>query len=118
MAGVVHVPWYATLFRGDKFQLALAEIAPVALRYGGTDYRVYRGRDDRYRFLQTATFEDHGDWERYWYGEEFVTWRADYSSWYQVPVVYAWNDLVSAGSLEAPGLEHAGRAPAEGDTLG
>jgi len=101
MAGVVHVPWYATLFRGDKFEIALMEIAPVAARYGGTDYRVYRSRDDRYRFLQMATFEDKLSWERYWNGEEFSVWRADYSSWYQVPVLYSWNDLVIEGSVGA-----------------
>ncbi len=99
MAGVVHVPWYATLFRGDQFAVAMQEIAPVALRYGGTDFAVYRSRDDPYRFLQTASFEAKIDFERYWYGEEFVGWRADYSSWYQVPVVYTWTDLVIAGSL-------------------
>ena len=26
-AGVVHIPWYATVFRGDKFEAALLEIA-------------------------------------------------------------------------------------------
>ena len=36
MAGIVQIPWYATLFRGDKFEVALAEIAPVALRYAST----------------------------------------------------------------------------------
>ena len=73
MAGVVHIPWYATLFRGDKFEAALQEIAPVALRYGATEYGVYRSRDDAYKFLQLATFEDKADFERYWYGEEFST---------------------------------------------
>jgi hypothetical protein len=100
MAGVVHIPWYATIFRGDKFELALAEIAPVALRYGATDYRVYRSQEDMYRFLQMATFEDKGAWELYWYGEEFVAWRADYSSWYQVPLVYTWHDLTIQGALD------------------
>jgi hypothetical protein len=100
MAGVVHIPWYATLWRSDKFALALAEVAPVALRYGATDYAVHRSRDDRYKFLQMTTFADKADFERYWYGEEFADWRADYSSWYQVPVVYVWHDLVLAGSLE------------------
>jgi hypothetical protein len=106
-AGIVHIPWYATLFRGDKFELALAEIAPVATRYGATDYRVYRSRDDQYRFLQMATFEDKISWERYWNGEEFSIWRGDYSSWYQVPVLYTWNDLVVQGALgaEPTGLE-------------
>ena len=101
MAGVVHVPWYATLFRGDSFAVALQEIAPVALRYGGTDFAAYRSRDDPYRFLQLASFEEKLDFERYWYGEEFAAWRADYSSWYQVPVVPTWSDLVSRGGMGA-----------------
>jgi hypothetical protein len=105
MANVVHIPWYATFFRDDKFAVALAEIAPVALRYGASDYHVYRSRDDRYRFLQMATFADKGDFERYWYGREFSDWRADYASWYQVPVVYVWQDLVISGSLDAAELE-------------
>ncbi len=68
MASVVHIPWYATVFRGDKLEAALELIAPLALRYGASDYRVYRSRDDRYKFLQMATFEDKLDFERYWYG--------------------------------------------------
>jgi hypothetical protein len=99
MAGVVQIPWYATVFRGDKFEAALAEIAPLATRFGATDYVVYRGLDDRYRFTQMATFERKADFERYWYGAEFTTWRADYSSWYQVPVVYNWATLVVSGSV-------------------
>ena len=99
MAGVVHIPWYATLFRGDKFEQALEVIAPLALRYGGSEYAVYRSRDDRYRFLQLATFEHKADFERYWNGEDFSVWRADYSSWYQVPVLYAWNDLIVRGAI-------------------
>ena len=100
MAGIVSIPWYATVFRGDKFELAMHEIAPVALRFGATEYSVYRSRDDAYKFLQMATFEDKGGFERYWYGEEFSDWRRDFSSWYQVPIVYSWNDLVFQGSLE------------------
>ncbi len=98
--GVVHIPWYATVFRGDKFEVALREIAPVALRYGASAYAVHRSRDDQYKFQQFAYFADKGDWERYWYGEEFSIWRADYSSWYQVPVVPAWSDLILSGGLD------------------
>ena len=108
MPGVVHIPWYATVFRGDKLEEALAEIAPVALRYRATAYAVYRYRDDRYRFLQTATFEDKLDFERYWDGDEFVEFRTNCSSWYQVPVVPGWSDLVAAGSLEREPAAEAG----------
>jgi hypothetical protein len=100
MAGVVNIPWYATVFRADKLEAAIELIAPLALRYGATDYRVYRNRDDRYKFMQMATFEDKHDFERYWYGAEFSDWRRDYSNWYQVPIVYSWNDLVFQGGLE------------------
>jgi hypothetical protein len=105
MAGVVQIPWYATLFRGDKFAVALLEIAAVSLRYGATEYSVYRSRDDAYRFTQMATFEHHADFERYWYGEDFSTWRSDFSTWYQVPVLYTWSDLlVRRGVGELEGL--------------
>jgi hypothetical protein len=99
MAGVVHIPWYATLFRGEKLEKALQEIAPIALRYGATAYDVYRSRDDEYKFLQLSTFEHKHDWDRYWLGEEFSTWRADYTSYYQIPLTYVWNDLVASGHV-------------------
>jgi len=101
-AGVVHIPWYATVFRGDKFETALMEIAPVSVRYGGTEWEVYRSRDDAYKFLQLASFAEKDAFEAYWYGEEFVEWRGRYSSWYQVPVLYTWQDLVGRGGLAAP----------------
>ena len=99
MAGVVHVPWYATVFRGDKLEEALADIAPKCMRYGATGYYVFRYREDPYKFIQTAEFEDHLDWDRYWYGPEFSYWRTKYQSYFQVPVVYGWTKNVVRGSL-------------------
>jgi quinol monooxygenase YgiN len=98
MSGVVHIPWYATVFRGDKFEEALNEIAPLALKYGASSYDVYRSRDDRYKFLQIATFDSHDDWERYWYGPDFTDWRAKVAGWYQIPALYYWWDHVATGS--------------------
>ena len=97
MAGVVHIPWYATGFRGDKLEAALAEIAPIALRYGGTHYSVYRFRDDRYKFLQTATFEDKMDWERYWYSETVAEKRVELAGTYQVPLLPTFHEVVGEG---------------------
>jgi quinol monooxygenase YgiN len=115
-AGVVHIPWYATLFRGDALEAGLREIAPVALRYGATDYRVYRSRDDMYKFVHMSTFETKASFEAYWYGPEFNAFRAEYSGFYQVPIVYAWNDLVIEGGIgREPASIHG--APAEGDTI-
>ncbi len=117
--GSVHIPWYATGFRGDRLEAALADIAPVALRYGASSYSVYRYKDDRYKFLQTAAFEDKLDWERYWGGPEFERFRVTCSGWYQVPVVYAWADIAAQGAMpEAPvvGGEPATIGGPQGDT--
>ena len=99
-AGSLHIPWYATLFRGDRFADALSEIAPLAIRYGATSYHVYRSRDDQYKFLQTADFEEKIQFERDWNGPEFSDWRAEHTSWFQVPVLYVWNDIVAHGVTE------------------
>jgi hypothetical protein len=98
-AGVVFIPWYATGFRADGLAEALAEISPVAMRYGATSQTVYRSRDDRYKFLQIVGFGDKTEFERYWYGEEFSEWRNEHSSWYQIPILYTWNDVVATGAL-------------------
>ena len=63
-AGVVHIPWYATLFRGDKLAAALARDRPDRdCATARRDYRVYRTRDDLYKFMQMVTFEDKLDFE-------------------------------------------------------
>ncbi len=99
MSGTVIVPWYATGFRADAFEEALGEVAATALRYGATSYDVYRARDDRYKFQQLASFEEHLQWERYWYGPEMTHFRAVHQSWYQIPVVYGWWDRTAAGEI-------------------
>ena len=103
MAGSVHIPWYATGFRADALEEALSEIAPVAVRYGATSYALYRYRDDRYKFLQVATFEDKLDWERYWGGPEFERFRILRHGWFQVPVTYQWADVPVEGGLPGNG---------------
>ena len=110
-AGVVQIPWYSTLFRGDRFAEALGEIAPIATRYGATDYRVYRNRDDMYKFNQMASFEGKPDFEAYWYGPEFDAWRTVYSGWYQVPILYTWSDLIYEGGLGQQPVTASGSAP-------
>ena len=107
MAGVVHIPWYATGLRADGMSAALEEIAPVALRYGATSYSVYRYRDDRYKFLQTAEFEDKSQFEAYWLGPEFIDMRVIASGWYQVPVLYGWTDLISSGTMAPEPMAHS-----------
>jgi hypothetical protein len=114
MAGTVIIPWYATGFRADTFEQALNEAAATALRYGASSYDVYRSRDDKYRFQQLASFEEHLDWERYWGGPEMTYFRAAHSSWYQVPVLYGWWDHTAHGSTVSDEVLVAGNGYSNG----
>ncbi len=114
MAGTVIVPWYATGFRGDAFEEALNAVAQVALRYGASSYGVYRARDDRYKFQQLASFDDHLDWERYWQGPEMTYFRAAHSSWYQVPVLYGWWDHTASGAVAPEPITSASNGHSNG----
>ena len=110
--GIVHIPWYATGLRAGKMAAGLSGIAPIALRYGARSYQVHRFRDDRYKFLQTATFESKSDWERYWGGPEFIRFRIATQSWYQIPTLYSWNDVVVEGYLDRERVHEDETAPA------
>jgi len=110
MAGVVHIPWYASVFRGDKLAAAIAEVSAFAPRYGATQYRVHRSRDDAYKFVQMVWFDSKLDWERYWEGPEMTAMRARCSGWYQVPVLYVWHEEIAVDVIESA---QAGPAPAQ-----
>jgi hypothetical protein len=98
MAGVVQIPWYATGFRGDQLQAELIRVSELATRYNATSYAVYRLRDDRYKFLQLLEFDEHDDFDRFWYGPEMIDFRTYCQGWFQVPVQYSWSDLVTEGT--------------------
>jgi hypothetical protein len=99
MAGVVHVPWYATVLRQETFAQKVAEIAPLALRYGATRYAVHRSLDDRYKILQMSWFASKLDWARYWDGPEMIEFRVRNLGHFQIPIVYVWHDELVDGAL-------------------
>jgi len=95
MSEVVHIKWYATVLRGDLFADAVAEMAPITLRYGATRYAVHRSEDDRF-----------------WESPELVEFRARYSGKYQAPITYTVCEEVVHGELgpQVP-LEELAPAP-------
>jgi len=112
MAGVVYIPWYATLFRGDTLATAVTEVAAASIRYGAKQYKVHRSRDDAYRITQMVWFETRLEWERYWEGPEMVALRTNHAGHYQVPLVYVWYDELAADVVEPAAVEAATAQPA------
>jgi hypothetical protein len=116
MAGVVHIPWYATIFRHERLAAALQDLAPVALKYGATEVQLHQSRDDRYKFDHMCWFASRADWERFWESDELILFRARYSGWYQVPVLYVWNDMLARIVVEPEPEVEAVETPAGGES--
>ena len=111
MAGCVHIPWYATVFRQERLADALAEVAPIAFKYGATEVMIHQFRDDAYRFDHQIWFESRAAFEVFWEGPEMTLFRARYSGWYQVPVLYGWSNVIARYELDES-EEQAPAAPA------
>ena len=109
MADLVRVDWYATIFRQRAFAAAVADVAPIALRYGASRYEVHVSNDDRYKISQMTWVPSHEAWYSYWEGPEMIEFRARNSGRFQVPIVYAWMDEIAVGSL-GPEAEERTRA--------
>jgi hypothetical protein len=97
--GVVHIEWYATVLRQDLLAAEVIRAAPLALRYGATQYSVHRNSQDRYKIIQMAWFESERDWYRYWEGPEMIEFRRRNGGKYQIPIVYVWHEELAAGAL-------------------
>jgi hypothetical protein len=110
MADLVWVQWYATILRKDAFAAAVTEAAPIALRYGATQYAVHVSNDDRYKITQMAWFERKTDWYRYWDGPEMIEFRRRNSGHYQIPVTYVFQDEIATGAL-GPEVERPAPEP-------
>jgi hypothetical protein len=102
------------VFQSGSFAAEVAAIAPVALRYGATEYQVHVSRDDHYRITQMSWFASKRDWYRYWDGPEMIEFRRRHSRHFQIPVVYFWVDEIASGALgpEVPAAEEPSPEPA------
>ncbi|HLI59631.1 MAG TPA: hypothetical protein VKV21_08170 [Solirubrobacteraceae bacterium] len=101
MADLMVVRWYATVLRHTVFAEKVAEIAPVSLHYGATQYRVHVDNDDRYKINQLTWVPNHESWYAYWEGPEMIEFRARFLGKYQVPITYSWATEIAVGGRDA-----------------
>ena len=78
------------------------QLAPIAGRYGATHWAVYQSQEDLYKFLLVVDFGEKAQFEAFWYGEEARDFRAAMSGYFQNPVVYAPQNIVTEGQAVAP----------------
>lgn len=92
-----HVSFYATGLRGDDLSVALDQLAPIASRYGASHWSVHRSTDDLYKFLLVVNFSDKIGFQKFWYGDEAVDFRAGMAGAFQNPVVYVPHEITVSG---------------------
>jgi hypothetical protein len=105
---LVHIPWAANPFRGDKFAEGWAAAAELVLDYGAVSWGFYRSLDGRLDFIQEAVFPSKAHWERYWYSEELAEMRVQLQGYFNVPVLPELYEIVGEGRA----LSLAPEAPA------
>ena len=94
---LVHIPWAANPFRGDKFAEGWAAAAELVLDYGAVSWGFYRSLDGRLDFIQEAVFPSKAHWERYWYSEELAEIRVQLQGYFNVPVLPELYEIVGEG---------------------
>lgn len=103
MPGLAYnLPYYATGLRADQLAEALVELTPELLRLGALEVRVQRSTEDPYRFLQVIQVADKDAWAKIWNGQAFVRFRTVCGPWYQKPLAYAPQQMISQAT--APGV--------------
>ena len=94
---LVHIPWAANPFRGDKFAEGWAAAAELVLDYGAVSWGFYRSLDGRLDFIQESVFPSKAQWERYWYSEELAEMRVQLQGYFNVPVLPELYEIVGEG---------------------
>jgi hypothetical protein len=94
---LVHIPWAANPFRGDKFAEGWAPAAEMVLDFGAVSWGFYRDLDGRLDFIQEALFPSKAHFERYWYSEELAEIRAELQGYFNVPVLPEFYEIVGEG---------------------
>ncbi len=96
MVEVCTLNWHIAPLRGDRF-LDLWEPAAAKMpAYGAQSWSLTRSVDDPLAFQQSAVWESHADFERYWYSEEIERAREEIIDLYDKPLLPEWHTLVAA----------------------
>jgi len=66
------------------------------LAFGSTSWSLTRSIDDPLHIRQTAVWESHDDFERYWYSDEVSAAREEAINYYGKPVLPDWHSLVGS----------------------
>ena len=93
MADVNYIDWHVHPFRADRWLEAWRPALDRALAFGARSCFLTRDIDDPLHFRQVSVWDDHADFERYWYSEEIAALREAALNYYNKPVLPSWHTV-------------------------
>jgi hypothetical protein len=92
---VVYIEWHITPFRADRWYEIWEPAAARAMAFGAKSWSLTRNVEDPLHFRQASVWENHDDWELYWYSDEIAAERERAVSYYAKPVLPVWHSLIA-----------------------
>lgn len=102
MADLNYIEWHVHPFRADRWLEIWRPALDRALAFGARSCYLTRDTDDPLHFRQITVWDDHADFERYWYSDEITALREAALNYFNKPLAQSWHTLVAdASSVEA-----------------
>jgi len=91
MPDVNYIDWHIHAFRADRWLEIWQPALDRAMAFGARSCILSRDVDDPLHFRQVSTWDDHEDFERYWYSDEISALREAALNYYNKPLLPSWH---------------------------
>jgi hypothetical protein len=92
---VCYIDWHVVPFRAERWWEIWEPGAARAMGFGAKGWSLTRSLEDPQLFRQASLWEDHADFERYWYSDEIATLREESLNYYAKPLLPVWHTLLA-----------------------
>jgi hypothetical protein len=93
VADVNYIDWNVHPFRADRWLEIWHPALDRALAFGASSCVLTRDIDNPLHFRQISVWEDHADFERYWYSDEIAALREAAMNYYNKPLLPGWHTI-------------------------
>jgi hypothetical protein len=98
MPDVNYIEWHLHPFRADRWLEIWWPALDRALAFGARSCILSRDIDDPLHFRQMSVWDDHEDFDRYWYSDEISALREAALNYYNKPLLPTWHTTTFDGS--------------------
>jgi len=91
MPDLNYIDWHVHPFRADRWLEIWRPALDRAMAFGARSCVLSRNIDDPLHFRQITVWDDHEDFERYWYSDEIETLREEALNYYNKPLLPIWH---------------------------